>query len=73
MTACPTIDAVRQSDMSKIYCECGNIVSLDKMSVRIKKALKKRVECNICRNHRISADIQYLNDLFDGTLDESVA
>jgi len=68
-----TLDVIRQCDMSKIYCDCGNIVSLDKASVRLKRALRKPVECNMCRNHRISEDIQYLNDLFDGTLDESIA
>jgi len=56
--------------MSKIYCDCGNIVPLDKSIVRIKKALKKKVECNICRNVRISSDIDIINNIFDGTLDE---
>jgi 5-methylcytosine-specific restriction endonuclease McrA len=56
--------------MSKIYCDCGNIVSLDKAWVRMKKALKKRVECGVCRNHRISMEIDHINGLFDGTLDD---
>ncbi|MDR0791437.1 MAG: hypothetical protein LBE47_02740 [Methanomassiliicoccaceae archaeon] len=64
-----TIDSVRSCDMSKIYCECGNIVSLDGNMVRTKKRLRKLVECTICRNHRISFDIDYLNGLYDGTLD----
>ncbi|MDR0791353.1 MAG: hypothetical protein LBE47_02310 [Methanomassiliicoccaceae archaeon] len=64
-----TIDSVRSCDMSKIYCACGNIVSLDGSMVRMKKRLKKNVECTVCRNHRISFDIDYLNGLFDGTLD----
>ena len=70
MTAGPTIDTVRMSDMSKIYCNCGNIVSLDKATVKMKKQLKKKIECPICRNHRISMDLEYMNGLFDGTLDE---
>jgi archaellum component FlaF (FlaF/FlaG flagellin family) len=65
-----TVDYVRSCDMSKIYCDCGNIVSLDRNMVRIKKSLKKRVECNICRNGRISVDIDTMNGIFDGTLDE---
>ncbi|MDR0778966.1 MAG: hypothetical protein LBE48_05995 [Methanomassiliicoccaceae archaeon] len=69
MTRVTTIDSVRSCDMSKIYCECGNIVSIDRSMVRMKKSLKKNVECSICRNHRISFDIEYLNGLYEGTLD----
>jgi hypothetical protein len=65
-----TIDNIRTSDMSKIYCKCGNIVSLDKGHVRMKKHLNKKVECTMCRNHRISFETEYLNALFNGTLDE---
>ena len=64
-----TIDRVRSNDMSKIYCKCGNIVSIDKNTVKIKKLLRKTLECAVCRNHRISADIEYLNSCYDGTLD----
>jgi hypothetical protein len=67
-----TIDNVRKDDMSKIYCKCGSIVSLDKRSIRIKNALKKTLECPMCRNFRISNEIQYMNDLFSGTLDEEM-
>ena len=67
-----TIDSMRSCDMYKIYCDCGNIVSLDKGAVRIKKQLKKTVECTVCRNHRISADIDTINSIFDGTLDEEM-
>ena len=70
MTSIQTIDVIRPSDMSKIYCSCGNIVSLDKSIIRMKKHLKKQVECPVCRNLRVSIDIEYLNNLFDGTLDE---
>ena len=66
------IDSIRACDMKKIYCECGNIVSLDKSIVRVKKLLKKRVECTVCRNNRISLDIDYLNNLFNGTLDDEM-
>ena len=65
-----TIDGAMSFEMYKIYCDCGNIVSLDKFSVRMKKSLKKSVECTHCRNRRVSSDIDNLNSLFDGTLDE---
>ncbi|MDR2866442.1 MAG: hypothetical protein LBV13_03450 [Methanomassiliicoccaceae archaeon] len=57
--------------MSKIYCNCGNIVSLDRNVVRIKKELKKKVECMGCRNHRVSYELDILNG--DGILDEDPA
>jgi len=65
-----TIDRVRSYDMSKIYCKCGNIVSIDKNTVKLKKILRKNLECAGCRNHRISGDIEYLNSYYDGTLDD---
>lgn len=65
-----TIDSVRTGEMSKIYCKCGSIVSLDRSTVRMKKYLKKSIECPACRNRRISYETDYLNDLFNGTLDE---
>ena len=65
-----TIDKVRPYDMSKIYCKCGNIVSIDKNTVKLKKILKKNLECSGCRNNRISMDIEYLNSYYDGTLDD---
>jgi hypothetical protein len=65
-----TIDNVRSGEMSKIYCKCGNIVSIDKGTVKLKKHLRKKVECPMCRNHRVSMEIEHINSLFDGTLDE---
>ena len=65
-----TIDQVKQSDMSKIYCKCGNIASMDRSILRMKRHLRKETECAVCRNHRISVDLEYMNCLFDGTLDE---
>jgi hypothetical protein len=65
-----TIDNIGTGDMSKIYCKCGNIVSIDKNTVKLKKRLKKKIECPVCRNYRISFEIEYMNGLFDGTLDE---
>ena len=70
MTSVRTIDGAGSNEMYKIYCDCGRIVSLDRSSVKMKKNLKKSVECTVCRNQRISVDIEYLNDLYNGTLDE---
>jgi len=66
-----TIDNIGSGDMSKIYCKCGNIVSLDKDMVKIKKHLKKRVECPWCRNFRISMEIDTINNIFDGILEDT--
>jgi len=73
MIAHLTIDSVGAGDMLKIYCKCGNIVSLDKRTISTKKNLRKKIECTMCRNRRISSDIEHLNGLFDGTLDEVLA
>ena len=66
-----TIDRIRPYDMSKIYCKCGNIVSIDKNTVRLKKFLRKELECTACRNYRISRDIDHMNWHYDGTLDDA--
>ena len=71
MPSVRTIDGALPRDMSRIYCKCGNIVSLDKLTVRRKKKLKKNIECMICRNFRISNEIDIMNDIFNGTLDEN--
>jgi len=65
-----TIDSVRKDSMSKTYCKCGNIVSLDRNVVKLKRSLKKNIECPICRNFRISNEIEHINGLYDGTLDD---
>ena len=70
MPSVRTIDEVLPRDMSRIYCKCGNIVSLDRVTVRRKKKLKKNIECMICRNFRISNEIDLMNDIFSGILDE---
>ena len=65
-----TIDTIRASDMSKIYCKCGNIVSIDKNTVKMKKRLRKSIECPICRNFRISMEIDIMNGVSDDALDD---
>ncbi|MDR0334760.1 MAG: hypothetical protein LBH69_02605 [Methanomassiliicoccaceae archaeon] len=64
-----TIDHVVKEEMSNIYCKCGSIVSLDRRTVKLKKHLRKDVECPVCRNFRISNEIEHMNCLFEGTLD----
>ena len=57
----PTLDQIRSSALKKIYCKCGRIVGLDKSQMAVKLKLKKELECPICRNLRISKDIDELN------------
>ena len=56
-----TLDHVRPSGLTKIYCKCGSIVGLDREMVATKKKLNKSLECTTCRNQRISHDIDELN------------
>jgi len=65
-----TLDGIRQFGLKKIYCKCGSIVDLDKEHVVLKKKLKKSVECPMCRNMRISNDIDTMNDYFAGVVPE---
>lgn len=63
-----TLDAAGPRSFMKICCACGKIVDLDKKEMKIKKSLKKELECPACRNARISMEIDFLNGLFDGSL-----
>lgn len=47
---------------TKIYCRCGRIVDVDTGEFRVKKMLKKEVECPHCRNLRIAAELDMLGD-----------
>lgn len=53
-----------------VYCSCGRIVALDRSEMMLKLSLKKELECTTCRNRRISNEIDYLNDLYDGLIDD---
>jgi len=53
-----------------VYCSCGRIVTLDRAEMRLKLSLGKDLQCSECRNKRISLEIDYLNGLFDGTIEE---
>ena len=66
----PTLDRVRPSALKKIYCECGRIVSLDRSQMAIKHKLNKDLECPICRNQRISRDIDELNGVCEDIREE---
>ena len=61
-----TLDSTGPRSLVKIYCACGRIVDLDKKIMSVKKSLKKDLECTICRNARISMEIDILNGSDDG-------
>ena len=65
-----TLDNANSRCLMKIYCACGRIVDLDKKEMKLKLTLKKDTECTLCRNMRISRDIEGLNDHFDGNFAE---
>ena len=60
-----TLDQVRPSALKKIYCRCGSIVGLDKSQISVKLKLKKELECPMCRNIRISKDIDEMNGVLE--------
>lgn len=64
------LDKFTSDDEMCVYCACGRIVALDRKEMQLKISLGKELQCTACRNHRISAEIDYLNDLFDGKTDE---
>jgi len=64
-----TLDNAGPRSFMKICCACGKIVDLDRKEMKIKKSLKKDLECTACRNVRISREIDFLNSHFDGTLE----
>jgi hypothetical protein len=66
-----TLDDASTKTLAKIYCACGKIVDLDKSVIKVKHSLKKEVECTVCRNLRISRDIDALNAHFGINGDET--
>ena len=68
-----SLDVFSPKSMMSVYCECGRIVVLDRAEMKLKLSLGKDLQCMKCRNIRISQDIDYLNALFDGTLEENLA
>ena len=53
-----------------VYCACGRIVTLDRSEMQLKLSLGKELQCTTCRNRRISEEIDFLNNLYDGLIDE---
>ncbi len=64
------LDEVDSKNEMCVYCMCGRIVALDRAEMMLKLSLKKELECCQCRNRRISMEIDYLNDLYDGLIVE---
>lgn len=59
------------TEMVKVACEnCGANIDLDGASVAIKRKLKKKIECAICRNARVSRDHDVLEQIFYGNYEE---
>lgn len=63
------LDKFSSEDEMCVYCACGRIVALDRSGMRLKLSLGKVLECMSCRNKRIANEIDYLNDLYDGLID----
>ncbi|MDR3206232.1 MAG: hypothetical protein LBT41_03970 [Candidatus Methanoplasma sp.] len=51
--------------LTKIYCVCGRIVDLDAKEMNMKLSLRKNIECPVCRNARISRDIDCLDKHYE--------
>ncbi len=64
------LDKFSSKDEMCVYCACGRIVALDRSEMKLKLALGKDLECTACRNRRISEEIDYLNNLYDGVITE---
>ena len=47
---------------TKIYCNCGRIVDIDRGTYLTKLRLNKRIECPYCRNERISQELELLDE-----------
>lgn len=56
--------------MKKIYCTCGRIVDIDDTYFKRRMNLGKQVECSVCRNARVSREIEDLNNHFLGISEE---
>ena len=54
-----------------VYCSCGRIMDLDRQEMEFKICLGKELECSTCRNQRIGHEIDMLNAIFAGLVDEN--
>ena len=50
---------------TKIYCSCGRFVDIGRETYRRRVALHKPVECNRCRNLRISMELDALDEHYN--------
>ncbi|HIJ00862.1 MAG: hypothetical protein PWQ88_300 [Candidatus Methanomethylophilaceae archaeon] len=57
-------------EWGKVYCNCGNIIDLDRGVIIRKRSLGKPIECSVCRNRRIAKEIEELNNHFLGEDEE---
>jgi len=64
------LDKLTADDQMCVYCACGRIVALDRSEMQLKLSLGKELQCTSCRNARISLEIETMNNLFDGIVDE---
>ena len=53
-----------------VYCSCGRIMDLDRQEMEFKICLGKELECSRCRNERIGREIDLLNAIYSGHVDE---
>ncbi len=64
------LDMFTEENGMNVYCTCGRIVNLDRYEMQLKISLGKELQCTVCRNKRISQEIDFMNDLYNGLIDE---
>lgn len=64
------LDIIPVDNEIHVYCSCGRVVALDRSEMELKMSLRKPLQCSVCRNQRISQEIDYLNDLYNGVIAE---
>lgn len=60
------LDNLAKACVMSVYCNCGRIVSLDRSEMNIRLGLGKELECTVCRNRRISSEIDSINNYYNG-------
>lgn len=61
----PTLIGVGIENFTKIYCSCGRIVDIDSQTYIRRSAMHKTIECAHCRNERISAEFDLLDEHYN--------
>ena len=59
------LNGVGLEDFTKIYCSCGRIVDIDTQTYCRRLMMHKPVECYHCRNIRISAELDMLDEHYN--------